>query len=62
MREIKIGLSIKGHDISFYLQGGNKSHKPFLSLRKWAAVEVDQLIIEYALPSDRAQTALGKYN
>lgn len=50
MREIKIGLSIKRHDISFYLQGGNKSNRPFLSVRKWAPAEVDQLIIEYAFP------------
>lgn len=51
MWEIKIGLSIKRH-ISFHLQGGNKSNRPFLSVRKWAPAEVDQLIIEYAFPSD----------
>lgn len=35
-----------------------------LFMRKWARAEVDQLIIEYAFPSDRSPAvylALGKY-
>lgn len=54
IQEIKIGLSIKRHNISFYLQGGNGSNRPFLSVRKWAPAVVDQLITEQAFPSDKA--------
>lgn len=64
--EIKIGLSIKRHNISFYLARGNRSNRNLLCVRKWAAAAaVDQLFIKYAFPSDRASAvyfSAGKHH